>query len=254
MPSFNRQLWLKEWRENRWKTVAFALVMAATAAITPFTFDSVRELIKGAPVPRWAEGQLTAMLAAYPAYVWASWFGKSLFQMATLFLILYGMSAMASEVSRGTFSFLLSKPLRRGTILFSKWLSSAAAFALVTVLSTLLLYPLSRAAGHAYAIGPHLAALPMVLSSGLVVLSLTHVFSVLFDDPVKAGGAAALALLVLSIPGWFHGIRRWSLFYYFAAGPVAEDGSPHWWFVFLLLLLAAAVYTVAQRLLERKDF
>ncbi len=241
-------------RENRWKVWSYAAVLLVTAAITAFTFNYLGQMLQGAPVPKWAQGQLAAQLAAYPGYAWANWFGKNLYQMATLYLILFGMTAVASEVSRRTSSFLWSKPVPRGTVLFSKWLSSAAVYAVITVLGTLLLYPLSLAAGHGYAIGRHLAALPLVIATGLVVLSLTYVFSVLLDDAVKAGGATALALLFLSLPSWFQKTRHWSLFYYFTAGPVAEDGSPHWGFVFLMVVLAAAVYAVAQRLLERKDF
>ncbi|MHB0884475.1 MAG: ABC transporter permease [Bacillota bacterium] len=254
MLSLNRQVWLKEWRENRWKSIAFGLVLMVNAVITAFFFDQMTRLLKDITLPKWAEGQLVTQMAAYSAYVWSNWFGKNLYQMATLFLVLYGISAMASEVSRGTSSFLLSKPVRRGTVLFSKWLASAVGFALVTVLSTLLLYPASLAAGHSYEIGRHLAALPMVIAAGLVVLSLSFVFSVVFDDPVKAGGGATLALLVLSLPSWFAKLRQWSLFYYLSAGPVAVDGSPHWGFVLLMLVLAGAVYAVAQRLLEEKDF
>ncbi|HEY3315067.1 MAG TPA: ABC transporter permease subunit [Bacillota bacterium] len=257
MLSLNRSVFLKELRENRWKAVAFAAVLVASAAANVFAYNYLQSMFQsaGQTVPDFFKNQINAMMGSYSTYVWSSWFGKSLYQMSTLFLILLGMSTMASEVSRGTASYLLTKPVSRGTVLFSKWLAQAAIFVTMIIAGTALLYPMSLAIGQTYDFGLHLASLPLALSSGLVVLTLAVVASVGFDDPVKAGGASAIFLIALSVLGFFKTTQRWSLFYYFSAAPVAvSGGDPQWLHVLVMLAITAAVYLVGARLLERKDF
>lgn len=255
--SLNRAIFYKELREDRWKIVTFAAVLLISAAVNVFFFNYLQGLFKtaGGTIPDMFKSQIDAMMSAYSSYVWSNWFGKSFYQMSTLFLLLLGMSTVASEVSRGTVGYLLTKPVSRGATLFSKWLAQVVIFVVIGVVGTLLLYPMSLTIGQNYDVGLHLAALPLALSAGLVVLTLSVVASVVLDDPVKAGGASAVALLAISVLSFFKATQHWSLFYYFSAAPVAlSGGDPQWLYVLLMLTITAVLYVAGARLLEEKDF
>ena len=254
MPWLNVAVWRKEFRENHWKLVTYAILLLADAVVTVFTYEVLKKLAGGLSAPGWAQQQFGFIFGSFDNYVWSNWFGKNLYQMSTLFLVLLGMGTIAAETSRGTAGFLLTKPIRRRAVLFSKWLASAVGFAVIAIVTTLLLYPLAVLSRHTLGMGRLLASLPLTLSTGLVILSLAALASVIFDDQVKAGGAAAVVLILLSIPSWFQRIKKWSLFYYLSAQPVLENNSPHWLLVLLMLAIAAALYTLAVGALERKDF
>ncbi len=255
--SLNRAIFHKELREDRWKIVAFGVVLLVSAAANVFAFSYLQGMFKtaGETIPDFFKNQVNAMMGAYSTYIWSSWFGKSFYQMSSLFLVLLGMSTLASEVSRGTAGYLLTKPVSRRTAFFSKWLAQVVIFLVLGTVATLLQYPMSLLIGQGYDLGLHVAALPLALSAGLVVLTLSVVASVIFDDPVKAGGASAITLLALSAVGFFKVTHRWSPFYYFSAAPVAASGgNPQWLYVLLMLAITAVLYLVGVRLLERKDF
>lgn len=251
---FNRTLIAKELREYRWKLLIGLLYFTVLAALMPFLQGWLRRSLE--MVGRLETGPLGQLimrqLEDYQLFLWANWYGKNLYQGAVLLAILVGMSPLAAEVSRDTAKFLFSKPFSRGAIYRNKYAAGALGLLGMTGFSTAVAYLSSALFRETPPLG-FFAGLPLAAAGTLVIYSLAFYFSAGSDDQVKAGVAAALAALVLSIPSWIPRIRFLSVYWQMAGWQVFVGKGFPWAALAALLAASSALYLAGLRRLEARD-
>ncbi|HOB87837.1 MAG TPA: hypothetical protein PKO38_09135, partial [Bacillota bacterium] len=91
--------------------------------------------------------------------------------------------------------------------------------------STLLLYLASWYRGYLLDPKSLFTAAAITWMGAVLVYLAVLIFSVLFSSPVKAGAAAALFILALSLPAYFEATESYSLLYYMKAVPYWQEGQ-----------------------------
>jgi len=241
----------KELRETAWKH-ALALVLLSVLGITlPFVFEWMGKFqvdIGGALGETYRR-----QMSDFTLYMWANWYSKNLYQILVIYAVVVGMAQLAGETGRNTAGFLFSKPLGRETIYRSKFIAGAAAMLTVMTVATTLTYLAALTAGK---------GLPALFMAGLVVnaagllliYSLALMFSVIFDDQLKAGAAACGVALVLSIPGWIPGYGMYSVYRQMHAWPVYTGDGFQLGAIVIMTLVAWIFYRIGLSQLLKKDF
>lgn len=248
----NATLFKKEWRENAWKHLLFFAVLALLGASLPLLFGWLGKL----PIEfGGALGELMRrQLDDFTFYMWANWYGKNLFQVLVIYGVVVGMAQVAGEVGRNTAGFLFSKPLGREAIYRAKFASGAVVMAAVTAAATIITYLTALAVGGNLP-ALFLAGVPVNVAGLLVIYSLALMFSVMFDDQLKAAAAAFGALLLIAIPGWIPGgYGMFSVFRQMRAWPVYAGDGYQLTAIAVMLLAAWVFYRVGLARLQRKDF
>ena len=254
MSGVNAAVASKEWRENAWKLAIGGGVAGALAVLVPVAYDLLAPLLQGVELPGALGEAVKRQLGDFRTYLWINWYGKNLYQVLAVLAILLGMGTVAGEVSRRTSAFLLSRPLRRETVLRSKALVGLAGLAGVAAGSTAVLVAASALAGYPVDPAWFLAGLPLAVAGSWAVYALAVYASTMFDEPLKAGAAAFVVVLALGLPGWFRSTRVLSPFYHMKGLAVLEGAPAAWPGGLSLLLLAALVYLLAERRLADTDF
>ncbi len=253
-----RVLWRKELRENRWKIAVAIAISVALAVLTALTYDYVKSMIGpggvSTQVPEMFRGSLEAQLSGYSTFVWMSWYGKSFYQFGAILAIIVGMGLFSSEVARGTLSFLLARPFGRREIFATKFAAGAISLLVPLSVGTLLLVPLARLAGHGVDAVQLLLGLPVALSGVLVLFALSVTFSVLIDEPVKAGAAAGGVALLLSIPSWFERVRALSIYSQMQALPVLRGEGFPWGATAAMLGIAVLLYYAGLAAFRAREY
>ncbi|WP_241078424.1 ABC transporter permease subunit [Natranaerofaba carboxydovora] len=64
--------------------------------------------------------EFTLLFGDHTTYIWSQWHGNNLVQIGAILSIILGMGVIAKETSKGTISFLVSKPVSRFEIFTTK--------------------------------------------------------------------------------------------------------------------------------------
>ena len=247
----NSVLVKKEWRESLWKHTLFLALLIILGCSLPFFFEWLGKIQLN------LGGDLGEALRQqqnnFTLYMWANWYGKNLYQLLVVYAVLVGMAQVAGEVGRNTAAFLFSKPLTRETVFRSKFVAGATAMIAVMAVTTLLTYLAVFLFGKE--LTPlFLAGLPVNAAGILLIYSLALMFSVVFDDQLKAGAAAFGAALVIGIPGWFPSYGMYSLYRQMHAWPVYTGDGYQLVAIVIMLLATWLCYRIGLALLLKKDF
>lgn len=246
----------KELRESLWKTGIGFVILTGLGVATLLLYDMMKELLAQIPGEMgWIQNMLPrGFLDDYSLYVWGNWHAKNLYQFGTLIAVLLGMSTVAGEVSANTISFLLARPVSRKTVFFSKVVSGIMSLVVVVSLSTAAVLSAAKL----------LRDFPLdtgrlLVAAGITVLGLCLIyiiavfFSTIFDEPVKAGGATLVTLLVMSVLNWFPATKKYSLFFYITGRTYFLQREFPVWPVAVMVLAAVLFLAAGMRLLEKKE-
>ncbi len=249
------QLIRKELMENRWKFFISFGVLAAFGSTLYVTYEWLGDIFLSiAGLEGEAIRQLLGeMMGDYWLFAWANWYGKTFYQLLTLFAIIMGMSLIAGEVGGKTISFLLALPISRQKIYWSKYAAGLLIISTTIIGTTIITYLASQIYGQALPL-KFLAGIPMVLAGSMVVYSIAVLCSVLFDDQVKAGVAAGLLAFLISLPGWVKSLQFLSI-YVHMRGWAIFAGQGSWVLPFAIMLLASgAIAWGGARAFQNKDY
>lgn len=245
----------KEIMENKWKYIVMMIWLVAFGSTLYLGYQWFGNLVKNA-VGLDAEiitRYMGDMIDDFGFYAWANWYGKTFYQSLTVFAILLGISNIANEVNKGTAGFLFTRPMSRNGIYFTKYITGTIGLALLIIASTLITIIISQFYGEPLTL-KFLAGIPMVFAGSLVVYSIAVFFSAIYDDQIKAAVAASLVAIVISIPGWFKSISYLSI-YVHMRGWAVYFGEGGWIFpLAAMLLVSAAIFSLGQRVVNKKDF
>ena len=98
-----------------------------------------------------------------------------------------------------------------------------------------------------------LFGMPLAWAGALVVLSVGMLASVFSEDAVKAGVAAAVACLVLAVPGWFRSTYRLSVFWHMKGLTLMAGQEFPWLSLLILLGVAFLVFWAGAVMATRRD-
>lgn len=247
----NSTLFRKELREGLWKHALALALLAAMGASLPFFHDwmSKMQLDFGGALGE----ALRQQMNDFTLYMWANWYGKNLYQVLVIYAVMVGMSQVAGEVDRNTAGFLFSKPLGRETIYRTKFIAGAAAMTAVMTAATIFTYLAALIAGKELT-ALFLAGLLVNAAGLLVIYSLAMMFSIVFDDQLKAGAAAFGAALVIAVPGWIPGCGMYSLYRQMHAWPLYAGDGFQIAAIIVMVLAAWLFYRTGLNRLLKKDF
>lgn len=177
----------KELLEARPKIIIFTLlaflVLAGNIAVYQLS-ESLREH-GGASSPLLQEIMQDPLMKNFTAFVWDHWFATNGPFILALFAVFLGSGLIASEVSKGTIFFLLSKPISRDHILLTKYAVSAWLLLGVSILASLVLAIAGIAEGQPQNLLHLLIATGQLWLAVLFPLGLSLFFSIISPDSLR---------------------------------------------------------------------
>lgn len=246
----------KELRESVWKLWLGAGLLIVFGGMLGPTYGLIGGIFPQGAIellPAWLRGPLSAMLGDYRLYLWYNWYSKNLYQMLTVFSIVFGAGLVAGEISHRTSGFLHSKPVSRSSVLGAKYAVALGVLWLSALAGTAAALIGSYASDHPVAVGSFLLGLPVALSGAAVLLSVVLLASVSAREPMKAAGLAVVWLVIMSVASIIRPLRGFSLFVRMSGERTALTGQVEWGAVAVMLVVAALLLGAAMRVFRNKE-
>jgi ABC-2 type transport system permease protein len=206
----------KELLETRWKVVTFILlaIIGSAGNIALYPFDATQPSNES-DVPSALQNLAPANLHSFNAFVWERWFSTNGPFWLGIFAAILGGGLIASEVSKGTIFFLLSKPISREHILLTKYGVSASLLLAVSVICSIAIAIVSILLGYTPALLPLLFATGLLWLANLFPLGLSLFFSVVLSDNLRSVVFSLLIIIALTLlPALLPNGMNWSLLHY----------------------------------------
>ena len=190
----------------------------------------------------------------YGGYIGFQQYMKGVNAAGAIFAVLLGAGSVAREVETGTIQFLLAQPVSRTSVMVQKFAALVILIAAPIFLSSLAIVPLSRAIGETIDLRPLVLCSAYLSLELCVILSYAMLFSVLFDEQIREGGAAGGVTAVMAILLMIEKTNSLSLFSHSSLGHLkvilSGQGFP-WvdaaWFATISLALVALSTLVFRR-------
>jgi hypothetical protein len=250
-------LWQKSWLETRWRFVIGAILLSCSAAVTVFTYPTVRELLSlvsgNATGALGRQIQESAELArTFRGYIWSESFAGNQRQWITLFAILLGTASFFAP-SRGA-SFTLSLPVSRQRLLAVRTSTGLAELFVLAMFPALLIPLLAPAIGESHGVASALIHGLCLFIAAAVFYNIGFLLSTIFSDPwrpllLAIGVAVTLGLLDRVLP-----FTSLSIFDVMSAERYFRYGEVPWAGLLVSGAVAAGLYSVAVANLVRRDF
>jgi len=261
MKSAFKNLISKEILHLRWVIVAGLLLNAALSALLVITYRYMGKIVGELP-PEMLEmlskyrlaRELTALFSNYPYYVWSQWNAKNLTQLLAVISIVISSIQFASENSKKTIGFYLTRPIRRAEGFTAKLSAGAAIIFAIFGGGAAVMWLASRIAGYDADWGRFFAASFISIVWGLVFYSATSIISVLFSDPIPAAAVSGACALLLFAPGMFEKTRSLSVFYHMSAVEYYVLGKPPFLSTLAAVALCSVLFAAGLKIFEKKDF
>ncbi len=217
-------MFTKELLAARGKSAIFALLVAVSALVNML----VSLVILNDRTP-------------FKVLSWNHWFQTNAAGLLAVFAAVLGMNLISSEMSRGS-------------ILLTKYVSSAVLMLLVALLGNLLVFIVGSIVGHPPALLNILMTTLLLWLGSLSVLGLALIFSVLFQDVLRtvllALAITGALLLPLVLPGW----HNWSLISYWFSSDTYFNGVFPLVGLLVNLLVAAMTLFIALLLFRKQAY
>ena len=251
----SRSLYKKEIQENMMKFLFGILLLSIIAFVTAWAnFDShlFQDVLPGFTEAGRVELE-ERLQEHYEALLWDQWNVKRLTFIGTLVAILLGAGVFAQEKAKGTLFFLTSIPLSRNNIYDTKIAAGLTLLGICIMGSTLLLFLFTSLAGLFLPAFSFLAGALLAFCGLAVTYQVTVIFSLITNDPIKAGAGSALLYFLLSIPGWFEGTEKFSLLFQMQSRKSVLEEPFSWFFFLLMALIFLILRHLGQWLWSREE-
>ncbi|QNO14843.1 ABC transporter permease subunit [Alkalicella caledoniensis] len=249
-----KNLVLKEIAEHKWKLIIGTIILIILGVTIPITFDYMHDILPHLEELPLAIGtgiakEINLYLSDYDIYVWAQWNGKNLTQIGTIISLLLGATAIASEVSRGTIAYLLTKPTSKTKILTTKIIVSVSFIFIFTLISTLAMLIASILANKGYFGSIVFLGIVPVFVGMIASYFIALFFSILCDDSIKAFAYSAGLLILNSVFGFFSSTQKLSLSYHAKGIDYVINGN-----LPILSIIILAIVSIIFGFLSYKKF
>jgi len=246
-------LWIKEIQAGKFKFLIGLLVFGVVGVFIPLTYGTIARLMDTVPIPAQFVEQ-AKLLKDYGFYIWSQWFGKNLYQFATIMAVIFGSGIISTEVSKKTIQFLLAKPIRRQEVFMIKYVVNYSALALVVIISTLALYIAVITTGHSFPFTVIMQNTVMALAGSSVIFSTSVYFSTVFDQTLRSVLVSLAVALMFSIPGLFSVVRDFSIYYHMSGYEIFIGKGFPFIPVIVMIIVSGVLYQMANRRFSRRDF
>jgi ABC-type transport system involved in multi-copper enzyme maturation permease subunit len=204
-------------------------------------------------MPKWM-AQSAAAQQNFPVFLSANWFDKNLIQFAIVLSILLGMSVFAREIEDHTIEFLLARPLSRRKIFLEKTLYQLVLIFLIMLFNTIVL-------GISGVIGDYninffrlLIGLIPVFGKCFIVYSTAVLFSLFFDDQVRAGLFTFVTIILVWATSFIDTLDFLNIFSYGEVTPYYTQGILPIMDLVLLFIVGFVIYGLSYYRFEVRDF
>ncbi|MBI1853651.1 MAG: ABC transporter permease subunit [Planctomycetes bacterium] len=249
----------KTLREEWLKALGCTLILTIATAIAIFYYPQFKEKYKLLleVLPKFIVPVIGDVLQlGYSGYIGFQHFMKAANAVGAIFALLVGTSAISRETESGTIHFLLSQPVSRTSMLLQKFSALMIIVSAPIFVSALTIVPLSRAIGETMKLQPLMLCSVYMSLEIWLVLAYAFLFSVLFDEQIRAGAAAGAVTAVSAILLLVEQTNTYSFFSHTSLGhlkPILNGTGYPWidseWFA----AGAAAIVAVALLVFRRKD-
>ncbi len=257
MGTLLRKELLEQWRTYRFLIVAVVLVFFGLTS--PLLARYTPELMKSVPgVPP----ELAAVIPPPTVADAVGQYVKNLAQFGILLALFIPMAAVAQEKERGTAAMVLSKPVRRSSFLFAKFVALALVFLAGLLLAALAAYYYTGVLFQWLDVGPYAALNGLLFVYLLFFMTLSLLASTLARTQFAAVGmalvffileaivAAAIPALGRYMPG---ALISWGTAMLLGLGSAPSMQTAAWGAVAVCLAVIVAVLLGAWVSLQRQE-
>ena len=252
-------LWYKAWLETRWRFLIALVLGAGLSAVVVLTQPLTENMQLNMPDLGGRLNELVQealkMASTYPGYIWSQWFGKNLLQLWSFFAIIIGVGGVATESARGSAPWTLSLPVTRRRLLGIRAATGALELLALALGPSLMIPLLSRLIGKSYPVNEAVIYSLILFIGGLFFYSMAILLSTLFGEQLKAIILGLVFVFVMGlVPLLNKNLAPYSVTtmmsgqQYFLTRALPLMG------LLVYLALSAALYVLALRILERRDF
>ncbi len=247
----NLGLWKKEIGAGKFKfTVGLVLLIGIGVFIT-MTHEFTINLLENEPIPNLK--QQLVMFKDYRFWIWSQWFGKNLLQIGSGLALIFGSGIISSEVSRKTIYFLLSKPIRREKVFTVKYVVNLLILAVIVIISTMALYAASLTREDDFSIILIIKLTIMSVAGMTVLFSIAAYLSTVFNQTSKSLIISFLLAVMISIPDYLPGLKKFSMYYQMAGYNMYIGESFPVIPLAILMLISSALYVLGRNRFVKRD-
>jgi ABC-type transport system involved in multi-copper enzyme maturation permease subunit len=252
-------LWYKAWLETRWRFYVGLALLTGLSALVVLTYPLASKIVVSVVNPGGWIGERVrtnlAIISTYRGYVWAQWFGQNLHQVWTVFAILIGVGGIVTESTRGSALFTLSLPVTRRRLLGVRAATGVIELAVLAIVPSLLIPAFSLWIGQTFAVTDAVVYGLMTFVGGLAFFGLSFLLATVFSDqlkPIIIGLCVAFLIGMLSLMA--KELAPYSLYAVMSGKSYFLSGKVPWFGLAISPVLAAAMFYLAIRIVERRDF
>ena len=252
-------LWYKAWLETRWRFFTGLILLTGTSVLTVLMYPYVAGTTVSLPNMGGRLGEMVrdaiAMMTTYPGYIWLQWFGKNLLIIWTLCAILIGVGGIVTESSRGTALFTLSLPVTRRRQIGIRGALGAAELVILAAVPSFLIPAFSSLIGESYPLRDALIYTLVLITSGMSIFSVSFLLAVVFSDQMKPIIILASVAFLLALPvRLIKGVSPYSIFTLMSGEAYFVRGEMPWPGLLACAVFSAAMFYLAFRVVEQRDF
>lgn len=235
----NYALFKKEWKEHFLK-FAFCIILLIVSAF----------ILSILPKDNYALIRFVTPDETLNSF-WYYWTSLIIRWLGLIMAVVLGMASFASEKGSGTAIFLFSRPLTKNTIYNSKVMAGISILVACLLIPTLLLAAAFATQGVDNSFW--ISIIPAM--AGIILIYLMAVnYSIISDEPTKAGILSIITLIMLALPGWFSFTKFLSLLYQMQGPSVFAEEGLSWGALFIFFVVIVLLYRLGLCLLQQAEF
>jgi ABC-2 type transport system permease protein len=180
--------------------------------------------------------------------------------MAMFFMVSLAGYSLVREVEKGTAEILLSRPISRSKLYFSRYFAGIIMLIIFTIISVFCVVPLAHLHDVDYNIDNYVSIAILSFLFGWAVFSVAYLFSAIFSEKGRAyavtGGLLILMYffnLIASFKEDWENIRYASFFYYYDFNKALIDVQIDWQSIFVFIAAALVCTFVGAVWFHKRD-
>lgn len=261
------ELTRKTIRAKRGQWVTFALLGLGFLLLYITTFPAVQKtsadydkIVSTLPKGVLTAFNITQTTPSLMGYLSSKHFGFLWALMIILLMSSYASYAIAKEIETKTMGLLLSQPVSRLKIYWSRFLSGLLGLTVFIVFSEVLVWPLAHAFNYSIALSEVMSIAILGFAFGAAVLGLGMFFSAGSKEGSRSTAYLSTVMLVMyvayltaNLEPRFKSLEKISIFNYFKPGTIVSGQGVELNSLFILLAIGAASAILGSTIFNKRD-
>jgi ABC-2 type transport system permease protein len=179
--------------------------------------------------------------------------------LAAFFAISIAASDLAGEIEKGTIEFLLSQPISRLKLYFSRFLSGSILLTIFTAASTLLVIPMSAAFKISYNASAYYKLFFVALLFALALYAIAFCLSAIFSTRSKVFGIGAATIITMYAAFLFSALKdsldklKYISFFHYLPPDLLTSGKIDNVGVWVFILTIIISVTIGAIVFQKRD-